>query len=790
MNTFSHALKKYIAPAELMPKYHRHVDTRIVSMGNEKLLGVIELQGVPFETTPDTHLFSAFNSLTRVFSEISKINAPRVAQWNHIIKRKVSLEFAYKFKNAFVADFATKYLAQFKSGNFFRTTYAISFVYKYEDDLDQGIEQLNMLLDFALNSLKRYDPVALGVEVNSYGLAHSQIGGFLARLLNQDDDIVPLSGEEMFNTVQTAELFFGFDLCEIRPAEGGKRYATYFDLREHPDESKRGMWNTLLSEPMEFVLTQSFLHYTPMKALGDVNAQINKIESGSNFPDHYVADLRLARGKISAGEISTGEMHGSLIVYGDTPKEAVDNGNTLSSTLLASSGARFLRATASGIFTYYSMMPGSEHKPLSEPKTTRNLACGFSLNNYPTGKQYGNPIGDGSAVIPFKTRSDSLFFFNLHYSKLGQDVRGQKYPGHMLVLGATGAGKTTFEGVVVGFLTRFEPKIFAIDYNRSMQLFLETYGAVYFDIEDGEDTGLNPFQLEDSPATRAFLYRLVGACARPANGQLDADDENKIKDAVDIVMSMDFEDRRFSYMKTILPPEGGNSLGSRLAKWQRSCGGTLGWALDSDTNRFDPKTMNRIGFNTTSILKKDHPAAEAILSVLFQMKDMMQRDGELFLSLVEEFWVPANFPTTQEQIKGSLKAGRIKGEFMVLVSQSPEDAINCPIFPDIIQMTPTKVFLPNPEATFDKYKQCGLNQKEFDDLYALDKDSRTFLIKQSHQSTFAKLDLNGYDEFLPIISGSWESIQLSHEVRREVGNDPKDWVPIFRERLRTWKKGE
>lgn len=127
---------------------------------------------------------------------------------------------------------------------------------------------------------------------------------------------------------------------------------------------------------------------------------------------------------------------------------------------------------------------------------------------------------------------------------------------------------------------------------------------------------------------------------------------------------------------------------------------------------------------------------------------------------------------------------------MVLVSQSPEDAINCPIFPDIIQMTPTKVFLPNPEATFDKYKQCGLNQKEFDDLFALDKDSRTFLIKQSHQSTFAKLDLNGYDEFLPIISGSWESIQLSHEVRREVGNDPKDWVPIFRERLRTWKKGE
>lgn len=556
MSTFSHALKKYIAPAELIPKYHRHVDDRIVSMDNERLLGIIELQGVPFETTPDQQLFQAFNSLTRIFSEINKVNAPRVAQWNHIIKRKVSLDFNYQFKNAFVADFATKYLQQFKSGNFFRTTYAISFVYKYDDDIGQGIEALNMLLDFALKALNRYDPVALGVEINSHGVAHSQIGGFLARLLNQNDDIVPLSSDELVNSIQTSELFFGFDLCEIRPAQGGKKYATYFDLREYPDESHRGMWNNLLAEPYEFVLTQSFLHFTAMKSLGQVNKQINKIESGTNFPTHYVDDLQQARGRISSGEITLGEYHSSLVVYGNTPKEAVDNGNSLSTNILASSGARYLRSTASGIFTYYSMMPGSPFKPMAEPKTTRNLACGFSLNNYPTGKQYGNPIGDGSAVIPLKTMSDSIYFFNLHYSAIGQDVRGQKYPGHMLCLGATGAGKTTLEGVVVGFLTRFNPKIFAIDFNRSMQLFLETYGTTYFDIEDGKDTGLQPFQLPDTPGLRSFLYRLVGACGREQDGSLSASDERKIKEAVDTILLMDMEDRRFSYLSSLIPPRG------------------------------------------------------------------------------------------------------------------------------------------------------------------------------------------------------------------------------------------
>lgn len=784
MSIFSDALKKYVAPTELLPKYGRHVDDRIITMGNERLLGVIEMEGVPFETTPDTHLVQAFNSLARIFSEINKVNAPKVAQWNHIMKRRVSLDFDYKFKNVFVAEFSKKYLAQFKTGQFFRTTYAITFVYKYDNNIEQGIEQLNMLLDFAMKAFSRYDPVALGCDVNVHGIAYTQVGNFLARLLNGTDEFIPLSSDSLCELIQTADLHFGFDLCEIRPAKGGRRFATYYDLRQFPEPSKRGMWNSLLSEPFEFVFTQSFLHYTALKGVAEVNKQINKIESGTNYPEHYVGDLKAAKGFVSSGDISFGEYHGALVVYGDTPVKANDNGNTLVTNLLASSGARLLRATTSGIFTYYSMMPGSDHKPLAEPKTTRNLACGLSLNNYPTGKQYGNPIGDGKAVMPLKTVADSIYFFNTHYSNPGMDARGQKFAGHMLCLGATGAGKTTFEGTVVGFLDRFNAKIFAVDFNKSMQMFLETYGAVYFDIEEGIDTGLNPFQLPDSPKLRSFLYQLVGACGRPAGGNLTASEERKIKAAVDTIMLMEHEDRRFSYMESLIPPENTDSLGDRLAKWQYSCEGSLAWALDSPINRFDPATMDRIGFNTTDLLKPGHPATEPVLSVLFHMKDMMQHDGSLMLTLIEEFWVPCNYPTTQKQIFGSLKAGRIKGEFMFLVSQSPEDAIDCEIFPAIIQQTPTKVFLPNPDASFEKYQLCGLNRKEYDDLIKLEKTSRTFLIKQSHQSTFVKLDLDDYGDFLPILSGDWEGIQLAHEIKSEVGNDPKDWLPIFRQRLR------
>ncbi|WP_062059609.1 VirB4 family type IV secretion/conjugal transfer ATPase [Cellvibrio sp. OA-2007] len=790
MSVFAKSLQKFIDPAELIPSYGVHVDDRIISMDGERLLAIIELQGVPFETTPDKQLEQAFNSLTKTLAEVAKVNAPKVASWLHIGKRRVSLDLNYDFENAFVGDFAKKYLAGFKNDKFFRTTYSATVIYKYDDDLDSGIESLNMLLDFLLRSLRRYDPIALSVEISPQGLAHSQIGRFLGRLVNYSDDLVPVCSNDIQESILTSELNFGFDLCEIRPAAGGKKFATYFDLREMPDATKRGMWNQLLSEPYEFVLTQSYFSFTATHTLAVINKQVNAIQSGTDFPAHYVQEMNDAKGYVSSGEINFGELHGALVVYGDSPKEAGDNGNTLSTNILANSGARFIRATGSGIFTYFSMLPGSEFKPFSEPKTTRNVASTFSINNFPVGKQYGNPIGDGSAILPLRTRSDSIYFFNTHYSNPAQDVTGQKYPGHMMMLGATGAGKTTLEGVIVGFLTRFNVDIFAIDFNRSMQLFLETYGATYFSFEDGIETGLNPFQLPDSPATRSFLYDLVGACGRPVDSALDASDEIKIKETVDSIMVMDFHDRRFSYVSAFIPPNPADpkGLGMRLSKWQASCNGSLAWALDCPRNLFDPTTMRKIGFNTTSLLRKGNPATEPVLSVLFHMKDIMQKDGNLMLSLIEEFWVPANFPTTQEQIKSALKAGRIKGEFMFLVSQSPEDAIECEIFAPIVQQTPTKVYLPNPSATFEQYQKCGLNEKEFNDLIALEKESRTFLIKQEHQSCFAKLDLSDFGEFLPIISGTWESIQLSHSIKQELGSDdPAVWVPEFRKRYRALK---
>ena len=114
------------------------------------------------------------------------------------------------------------------------------------------------------------------------------------------------------------------------------------------------------------------------------------------------------------------------------------------------------------------------------------------------------------------------------------------------------------------------------------------------------------------------------------------------------------------------------------------------------------------------------------------------------------------------------------------MSQSPEDAINCPIFPAIIQQTPTKILLPNPDAEYKgSYERCGITEKEYDELMALSIESRTFLIKQSKQSAFAKLDLYGFENLMPFLSGSSDKVELLHKVMAKHGEHPDDWYAPF-----------
>lgn len=769
----------------MYPDYQFHVSDNVVFTADKKALASIAIEGMPFESISDGVLESDFDSIKNFLVNMGKDGD--VYLWTHLVKEKVSLDEEYHFQSDFLNRFSNQYTELFRGSNFFKSTYYLTFGIKYSN-ISEAIERLDEVIHQAKAVLGKYGAHVLTVDQNRV----SGVADYLHLLLNKSHAEIPLSINPISSSIADSEWYFGYDSLELRNNEAEeKKFATNYVVKDFPMFTELGQWDFLLRLPYEFIITQSFLYEAPTKTLKEIDAQLNKMGSAGDAAENQQDELVLGKEVVTSGITLFGSYHCVLTVFGRTADEARKNGIKVSSEFVsAGKGFRFIRTNSAGAHCYFSHMPMNKIRPLATRRTITNLACTFSLHNYSHGKKRGNPIGDGTAIMPLKTVADGLYWFNTHYSEPGRDVRGQKIAGHAMILGATGAGKTTFEGAAAGFLQRFDPYMFVVDFNRSTELFVRAYGGSYFTLKEGEYTGLNPFQICDlddelAPRLVQFLKSYVKTLAYDQSGKPCSDAQaEELAKAVDATMLLPREMRRLStLLSRISDPE----LKIRLAKW---CGGgQYAWAVDSPQNTFNPMDFKKVGFDTTVILEKTkdgvHPACEPLLAILFFYKSLMQREGQLMLSIIEEFWMPANFPLTQAMIKSALKAGRMKGEMMWLTSQSPEDAIYCEIFPALVQQTATKILLPNPDADLDGYKKIGLTVKEFDRLKKLGKESRTMLIKQSGSSCFAKMDLYGFDDFLPIISGSMEGITLCEKVRAELGTDNPDiWIPEFLKQLR------
>lgn len=102
----------------------------------------------------------------------------------------------------------------------------------------------------------------------------------------------------------------------------------------------------------------------------------------------------------------------------------------------------------------------------------------------------------------------------------------------------------------------------------------------------------------------------------------------------------------------------------------------------------------------------------------------------------------------------------------------------------LIEQSATFFFLPNPRADYDDYVHgFKLTEAEFNIVRNLGESSRFFLVKQGHRSAIGRLDLAGLGDVLDVLSGTTDNVELLDAIRAEVGESPKDWLPVFHERL-------
>lgn len=780
-NLFAKTLNAQGAIQDFIPKLSRHITPNFVRYDDEKIAAIVELDGVTFEGLDDELVDVKFSSQLKNFNALAKTLGNRLGLWLTFMRKESHLRDDFSFNNPFTKQFSRKYLGNFKGEKFFHNRFYVTILIKPDaTDLEDNIAEVQKIVNQFMSGFRKYEPRLLGTYVNEYEVIFSEVLETLGEILNYEKSPMPLLSAPAYTTLAKSQLTFGGEVMQIDTEQRNRVFATAYDLKEFGN-SRAKMLIPILSVPCELVFTQSFLYINAFDIQQQINAQLNKLTSAGDLAISQQADLVAAKGDIAAGFLAFGDHHASLVVYGQTDKEARNNGTLVAQRFLNAAGFMFVQAGLSMPQTYFCQLPNSKNAPRPSPKSTANLATSFEMWNYAQGKQSGNPLGDGSAVMPLKTLSDTLFHFNFHYTKIGEDNTGDKIAGHTLIFGSTGTGKTTLQTSLLSFLERFNPYLFAIDLDSGMEIFIKAIGGEYFALKSGQPTGLNPFQLPNTAANRQFLYDLVEQCA----GKCTESEKAAIQHAVNSVMAMEKDLRRFGLILQNLPPpdsDNQNNLFIRLQVWVGE-GRYASW-LDNPKNLFNPDDFYRIGFDCKDILREGFEPSAPVLAYLFYLKEIMlekvaQKNG-ILCSVVEEFWLPAKFPLPQALILKALKAGRKLGEFMILVSQSPNDVFRTPDSAALIEQTATKIFLPNPQAEFEgAYESCGVTRKEFDEIKTLELDSRAFLIKQSLSSCLAKLDLYGFKEEILVLSGSSTNVLLSRLAQKEKGDNPQDWLPLF-----------
>lgn len=769
-----------------VPWLGHHVHPHVCTLGTGHVLALLRFNGVPYETREMKILNQEFCTFNSCLQALGKQEGHNLMLQTYTFKTRIYLDTVYKLDLPVLQDFVDVFTEPFRHGDYRKVGYAMALILKYRD-LDEGIARMNDLLSLCREMLVEFGVEVMAMEEKNDGNIYSQIGRFYSFMFNGVERPVPITDTRLGDVVLDGETAFGaYDYVENRPYHGVTRFASTYDLRDYPDESIPGMWDEALEEQYDFLLVQNFHFEDRNRIKRRLKVQTSDLAAteGESCQTEALLDAVQA---VTQGSRVFGQYNASLVVFGDTAEKAVENGAKMQSLLMARNTG-FVRSTSTNIYTWLSLFPGYTDVIYAMPKSTENLACGFSLHATPTGKATGNPPGDGTALMPLRTLSGGVFFLNAHDSPQEENSLGKTYPGNILNHAMTGAGKSLSAAMKLIFFSRWNPMMFAIDYNHSMENVHRALGTKYFSITPGTFTGIQIFQLPDSDTLRQFLFDTVKQCA----GGAEPNEETIIQSAINAVMKHDrVEGRSFSLLLQNISDTGGKGLRARLSKWCRSVNGNKGhyaWVLDSPRNTFDPTCFRRLAFDGSTLLKKEYvekhaAVVEVMLNTFFYLKERMHETepGCLLINQISEYWVPMSFESTSAKIEEILLAGRMRGEILMMDTQTPEYALNAKSAPAMVQQVITQEWMANEQANRSSYEKFGVLSREFDKIASLTKYSRKMMIKQASGSVMVNLALSGRIEYwLPLLSADKRNLAVAQQIREALKtDDPAIWVAPF-----------
>jgi len=786
-------------PLSDFASYTRHVDPWTVATEEGYLLQVVKVEGVAFETMDQADI----NHLKRVRNTLLMgLASSRFGLYSHVIRRRVSAHqpgdfegFAKVLDDTWRRKLASKrlfvndlYLTVVRRGLTGGIGVGERVARWFSGKVDEAavrkrraaeLEALTEATDRVVSSLASYGARKIGVyETEASPLPHSEVLTFLGTLINLDRRPVALPEGPLKEHLTWKRLLFGRETVEVRGVDASDtKYAAMVTVREYAAASAPGMLDGLLRLPHELVISQSFGFVERQSALERIQKEQRVMRQTEDAAVSLSDQLSDAADDLMSNRIAFGEHHLTVLVSHAT-QDGLRDGLSEVNTELERLGLITTRCDSDLRASYFAQWPGNfSYITRGSLISTANFAGYASFHNFPQGKAKGNHWGDCITVL--ETTSGTPYCANTHVDDLG----------NFLVIGPAGTGKTSLQNFLIAQAQRFRPFTILFDKDRGAEIFVRALGGQYSVIQPGHRTGFNPLQIEDTKKNREFLRDWLELLVRPVSGEaLSAEEREIVADAIDANFTLDKSHRRLRVLQELFEGQqarSANSLAARLAPWwsDGSRVGERAWLFDNETDRLslDPNKNRTVGFDLTYILDDSVGRMPAVMYMLHRADQAL--DGRKAIVNIDEGWKVLDDPVFQYRTKDLFKTIRKRGGIVGFSTQSGSDALNSSISDAIIEQSPTQIFLPNHQASEAVY--CGgfkLTRQELRTIRELPKKSRCFLWKHGAHSVIARLDLTGEDDLIAVLSGRTATVNLLDEIRKQVGDEPEDWMPIFQRR--------